>query len=124
MRSPAQLFTCSSPRGKPAVAFLFENIEVYQKAVDFADQIAATTEGFLRGYGFLVDQSNRAALSIATNLAEGNGRFAKPAAGTSSSSLAVRFMNVFHSLKWQNAMTFSPTMLLRNCVKSLKRWAR
>jgi four helix bundle protein len=60
------------------MAFLFENIEVYQKAVDFADEVAALTEGFPRGYGFLVDQLNRAALSLATNLAEGNGRFTKP----------------------------------------------
>jgi four helix bundle protein len=58
--------------------FMFEKLEVYRKAVDFADAIAALTEGFPRGYGFLVDQLNRAALSIATNLAEGNGRFAKP----------------------------------------------
>ena len=36
------------------------------------------TEAFPRGYGFLVDQLNRAALSIATNLVEGNGRFTKP----------------------------------------------
>ena len=57
---------------------LFENLQVYQKAVDFADTIASYTESFPRGYYFLVDQLNRAALSIATNLAEGNGRFTKP----------------------------------------------
>ncbi len=60
------------------MAFRFEKLEVYQKAVDSADQVAALTEGFPRGYGFLADQLNRAALSIATNLAEGNGRFTKP----------------------------------------------
>lgn len=58
--------------------FMFEKLDVYQEAVDFADKIAALTEGFPRGYGFLVDQLNRAALSIAANLAEGNGRFTKP----------------------------------------------
>jgi len=58
--------------------FMFEKLDVYQKAVDFADEVAALTEGLPRGYGFLVDQLNRAALSIATNLAEGNGRFTKP----------------------------------------------
>jgi four helix bundle protein len=51
------------------MAFMFEKLQVYQKAVDFTDQIAALTEGFPRGYGLLADQLNRAALSIATNLA-------------------------------------------------------
>jgi len=59
------------------MAFMFERLEVYQKAVAFADQVASLTESFPRGYGFLADQLNRAALSIATNLAEGNGRFTK-----------------------------------------------
>jgi four helix bundle protein len=59
------------------MAFMFENLQVYQKAIDFADRIATRTESFPRGYYFLVDQLNRAALSIATNLAEGNGRFTK-----------------------------------------------
>lgn len=57
------------------MSFMFENLQVYQKAVDFADQMAAAAEKFPRGYYFLIDQLNRAALSIATNLAEGNGRF-------------------------------------------------
>jgi four helix bundle protein len=60
------------------MAFMFENLQVYQKAVDFAEQTCTLTESFPRGYYFLVDQLNRAALSIATNLAEGNGRFTKP----------------------------------------------
>ncbi len=57
--------------------FMFENLDVYQKAVDFADRAVSLTEEFPRGYGFLADQLNRAAPSIATNLAEGNGRFTK-----------------------------------------------
>ena len=59
------------------MAFMFENLEVYQKAIDFAEQMTSLTEQFPRGYYFLTDQLNRAALSIATNIAEGNGRFTK-----------------------------------------------
>lgn len=59
------------------MAFAFEKLNVYQKAVDFADQVASLTEDFPRGYGFLADQLNRASLSIAANIAEGNGRFTK-----------------------------------------------
>ena len=60
------------------MAFMFEKLKVYQKAVSFADAVAALSQDFPRGFGFLADQLNRAALSIATNLAEGNGRFTKP----------------------------------------------
>ncbi len=59
------------------MAFAFEKLKVYQKAVDLADQVAALTEQFPRGYGFLSDQLKRASLSIAANIAEGNGRFTK-----------------------------------------------
>lgn len=59
------------------MTFSFEKLIVYQKSVDFADRVCQLTEQFPRGYGFLVDQLNRAALSIAANLAEGNGRFTK-----------------------------------------------
>ncbi len=57
------------------MTFAFEKLLVYQKAVDFADEVCTRTERFTRGYGFLVDQLNRASLSIAANIAEGNGRF-------------------------------------------------
>lgn len=60
------------------MAFMFEKLEVDQKAVDWADDAAPLTEQFPRGYGFLAVHLNRAALSIAANIAEGNGRFTKP----------------------------------------------
>jgi four helix bundle protein len=59
------------------MAFSFEKLIVYQESIDFADRVCQITEQFSRGYGFLVDQLNRAALSIAANIAEGNGRFTK-----------------------------------------------
>jgi len=59
------------------MAFMFEKLEVYQKAVDFADKICSITPKFPNGYYFLRDQLNRASLSISANIAEGNGRFTK-----------------------------------------------
>jgi four helix bundle protein len=60
------------------MAFAFEKLVVYQNAVAFADAACTLTKAFPRGYFFLADQLNRAALSIAANIAEGNGRFTKP----------------------------------------------
>ncbi|WP_420885794.1 four helix bundle protein [Candidatus Velamenicoccus archaeovorus] len=60
------------------MAFLFEKLDVYKKAVDFADKICGLTEGFTKGNYYLADQLNRASLSISANIAEGNGRYHKP----------------------------------------------
>lgn len=57
------------------MSFMFESLDVYRKAVDMADELGSLTAEAPRGCYYLTDQLNRAALSIATNLAEGNGRF-------------------------------------------------
>ena len=59
------------------MAFLFENLEVYQKTINLADELSTLTETFPKGNYYLSDQLNRASLSIATNIAEGNGKFHK-----------------------------------------------
>jgi len=63
--------------GEDAMAFAFEKLLVYQKAISFADAVCLLTKTFPRGYFFLANQLNRAALSVAANIAEGNGRFTK-----------------------------------------------
>ncbi len=60
------------------MAFAFEKLLVYQKSVDFADQVCDLKERFPARYNHLADQVNRASLSIASNIAEGDSRFTKP----------------------------------------------
>jgi len=55
--------------------FLFEKLEVYQKALAFAERVSNQTTDFPRGSWYLADQLNRASLSISLNIAEGNGRW-------------------------------------------------
>ncbi len=59
------------------MAFAFEKLIVYQKSINFANEIVTLTRDFPRGFFFLSDQLSRASLSIAANIAEGNGRFTK-----------------------------------------------
>ncbi len=49
------------------MTFAFVGLRVYQKSVDFADAVCTSTEQFQCGYGFQVNQLNRAALSISSN---------------------------------------------------------
>jgi four helix bundle protein len=59
------------------MSFIFEKLDVYRKSVDFADKIGDLTKDFAKGNYYLADQLNRAALSISTNIAEGNGGYHK-----------------------------------------------
>lgn len=55
--------------------FMFENLEVYKKAIAIADELSFLTESFPKDNYYLSDHLNRASLSIATNIAEGNGKY-------------------------------------------------
>ena len=58
------------------MVFMFEKLEVYQRAVNFAERITVLTKSFpAQGHYHLVDQLRRASLSISLNIAEGNGRW-------------------------------------------------
>jgi four helix bundle protein len=57
------------------MSFLFQNLRVYQQAIDFAERVSSRTAGFSRPNWYLADQLNRASLSVALNIAESTGRF-------------------------------------------------
>ena len=59
--------------------FGFEKLEVWKKALDFADQIYRFTASFPTEERFgLTNQLRRASVSISSNIAEGSGRNSNP----------------------------------------------
>ncbi|MFT4175611.1 MAG: four helix bundle protein [Luteolibacter sp.] len=55
--------------------FGFEKLEVWQRAIEFADVVYSTTRGFPADERFgLTNQMRRAAVSISSNIAEGSAR--------------------------------------------------
>jgi four helix bundle protein len=58
--------------------FNFEKLDVWQKAIDFADLVYKHTKQFPREEQFgLTNQMRRAAISISSNIAEGTSRMSQ-----------------------------------------------
>ena len=61
-----------------AYRFDFEQLDVYEKAIQFTNDVFTVTRGFKREYQYsLGEQFRRAALSICNNIAEGSRKPAK-----------------------------------------------
>ena len=55
--------------------FKFETLEVWKKAISYADELLEIAENLPQGYQFsLSDQLKRAGISVPNNIAEGSGR--------------------------------------------------
>ena len=58
--------------------FTFEKLDVYQKSLKYIENIERLSENIKGKISYaLLDQLQRAALSVALNIAEENGRFHK-----------------------------------------------
>jgi four helix bundle protein len=58
--------------------FNFEKLDVWQKAIDFADLVYKETRGFPHDERFgLTNQMRRAAVSVSSNIAEGTSRMSQ-----------------------------------------------
>ncbi len=59
--------------------FTFEDLDVWNKAVDFADQVISLIDDLYtdRKHFRLIEQLEAASTSIAMNIAEGKGRYSK-----------------------------------------------
>ncbi|HEY4282025.1 MAG TPA: four helix bundle protein [Chthoniobacterales bacterium] len=58
--------------------FTFEKLDVWQKAIDFADLVYNNTRDFPQDERFgLTNQMRRAAVSISSNIAEGTSRLSQ-----------------------------------------------
>jgi four helix bundle protein len=92
------------------VRFGFEDLEVWQKAVDFAKRVIELTEEFNTGHKHyrLIEQLEASSTSVALNIAEGKGRHSKKEfiqflyVARGSLYEAITLLIIFHQVGWIN----------------------
>jgi four helix bundle protein len=118
------------------VRFSFEDLEVWQKAIDFTDKVISFVEKIRadRKHFRLLEQIEASSASIAMNIAEGKGRYSKKefvqflyvARGSLYESITL--LIIFHKRKWINdsdledAISFGNQIgkMLSSLIKSVK----
>ncbi len=97
------------------MAFAFEDLKVYQKALDFAvyvieiiDEIDAPRKHYR-----LIEQIEASSTSVASNISEGKGRYSKKEfsqylyIARGSLYETVTRLQIFRKLKWLNEVLFN-----------------
>ena len=90
------------------VKFNFEDLEVWRRAVKFAQKVIklVETSKTSRSHYRLLDQMEAATTSVALNIAEGKGRFSKKEfvqhlyIARGSLFEAVTLLQIFHDMEW------------------------
>ncbi len=115
--------------------FDFENLKVYQKALEYVDLVYKMTKNFPKAEVFsLTDQFKRASISICLNIAEGSGgskvefnRFLKIARRSIRECVAITEIShrqefIGNDLKEQSRSSCSElSKMITGLIKSLKR---
>jgi len=97
------------------MAFAFEELKVYQKALDFAVNVIQTIDeiGAPRKHFRLFEQIESSSTSVASNISEGKGRFSKKEfkhylyIARGSLYETVTRLQIFRKLKWLNEVSYN-----------------
>jgi hypothetical protein len=98
--------------------FTFERLDVWQKAIGFADLVYNQTRHFPPEERFgLTNQMRRAAVSISSNIAEGTSRMSQTDFARFIEIATVRFLRSSPNRSSVDGKDSSQTKLLPHCIQ-------